>query len=104
MKQQKPVLCMDQQKKQRTERIQRRKEIKQGEDDQIFLLPRIIHEAPDDILDMVMSKIKFRLIVDLNEPNGYQGSKNPFRLACKRLKRAVDSCVSHLTWDKSHMG
>ena len=60
----------------------------QGEID----LSRIYHEAPDDIMELIVFKSS---VVD--EKGIGRGGMNVLRLVCKRLMRVVESCATRLT-------
>ena len=55
-------------------------------DNNAILLPRIYHEAPMDILFLVVAKCK--------------GNKNYLRLVSRLMKEAVDECVESIEWRK----
>ena len=60
------------------------------------LLRQVYHEAPDDVLELIVSKC-----FKLDEDDIGRGGLNAFRLANKRLQQVAESCTTKLTnWQK----
>jgi hypothetical protein len=64
-----------------------------------LFLSRIYHEAPDDIMELIVT-----LFSDLDEDGILEGGMNVLRLVCKRLMRVVELFATRLTNErvKSH--
>ena len=56
-----------------------------------IVLRRIYHEAPDDIMELIV-----KLFSDLNSRGRVKGGMNVLRLVSKRLVRMVESCATRL--------
>ena len=62
------------------------------EQERRIVLRRIYHEAPDDIMELVV-----KLFSDVDEDGRGKGGMNTSRLVSKRLMRMVESCATRLT-------
>ena len=68
------------------------------EQEKRVVLRRIYHEAPNDIMELIVFKSS-----DVGETGWGMGGMNVLRLVSKRLMRVVESCATrltnHLTWN-----
>ena len=62
------------------------------EQERRIVLRRIYHEAPDDIMELIV-----KLFSDVDEDGWAGGGMNVLRLVGKRLMRVVESCATRLT-------
>jgi hypothetical protein len=63
------------------------------EQEKRVVLRRIYHEAPDDIIELIV-----RLLSNVDEEGQGDGGMNTLRLTCKRLMQVVESCATRLTY------